>query len=65
MIASFMPGLQLYQKRMWEKATQAFKNHVVFFPEDAVGKIYLDRCRAYLAAPPAEDWDGVHQMETK
>jgi len=65
MIDSFMPSLEAYRETSWERATQLFETHVKIFPEDPVGKIYLDRCRAFTAAPPVADWDGVYQMETK
>ncbi len=65
MLDSFMPGLETYRDRRWEKAKDLFQQHVLLFPEDPVGKIYLDRCRTFLTAAPADDWDGVYQMETK
>ena len=65
MIDSFLPALEAYKTRQWDIATQLFEQHGIFFPEDAVAHIYLDRCRAFQASPPADDWDGVYQMETK
>jgi len=65
MIDSFNPAHEAYNNRQWEMAIGLFEQHVSLFPEDYVGKIYLERCRSFHAQPPAEDWDGVYQMETK
>jgi adenylate cyclase len=65
MIASYMPALETYRMRKWEEALPMFQHHVVLFPEDPVGAIYVDRCRTFCSAPPPDDWDGVYQMETK
>jgi adenylate cyclase len=65
MIASYHPALEAYKAREWQTAHDAFANHQIFFPEDPVGKIYLDRSKGFLVNPPPDDWDGVYQMETK
>ncbi len=65
MIDSFNPAVEAYRNRQWEMATGLFEQHAQTFPEDYVGRIYLERCQAFQAKPPAEDWDGVYQMETK
>ncbi len=65
MIESFIPCIEAYKARQWESATQLFGHHRILFPEDPVGKIYVERCKAFLKAPPTDDWDGVYQMETK
>jgi len=65
MIASFNPAMEAYRTRDWEKAIDLFERHTALFPEDHVGKIYLERCRHFLLEPPPENWDGVHQMEAK
>jgi adenylate cyclase len=65
MIESFNPAMEAYRARDWEKAVSLFEHHAEFFPEDYVGNIYLERSQAFRVKPPAEDWDGVYQMETK
>lgn len=65
MLQSFTEGLQAYKEHNWEAAALLFEKHVELFPEDPVGGIYLGRCHAFMTTPPAEDWDGVFQMETK
>jgi len=65
MIDSFNPALEAYRKWQWEMAVGLFERHTQLFPEDYVGKIYLERCQSFFSKPPAEDWDGIYQMETK
>jgi len=65
MIASFQPAHEAYRARTWQEAVALFVQHLVLFPEDSVGKVYLGRCQYFCEHPPAEDWDGVYQMETK
>lgn len=65
MIDSFNPAMEAYRNRQWQIAIGLFEQHSNMFPEDYVGKLYLERCQAFLEAPPAENWDGVFQMETK
>jgi adenylate cyclase len=65
MIDSFNPAMEAYRNRQWEMAVGLFEQHLQNFPEDYVGTIYLERCQGFFAKPPAEDWDGVYQMETK
>ncbi len=65
MTESFLPALEEYRRRQWAKAAALFQNHTVLFPEDPVGRLYLGRCRSFISMPPADDWDGVFQMETK
>jgi adenylate cyclase len=65
MTDSFMPCIEAYKNRQWEMACGLFNQHCLLFPEDPVGRIYRERCRAFLLQPPVDDWDGVYQMETK
>jgi adenylate cyclase len=65
MIESYNPALAAYHSREWEIAHELFARHQIYFPEDPVGQIYVERCKGFLSSPPADNWDGVHQMETK
>ncbi len=65
MIESFIPSHEKYQRREWDSATRLFEKHFLLFPEDPLGRIYLERSRAFLSQPPPNNWDGVYQMESK
>jgi adenylate cyclase len=65
MSRSFQPAHEAYRNREWETACRLFEEHAILFPEDTVGKLYVKRCRTFVATPPEMDWDGVFQMETK
>ena len=60
-VIRFHRGLELYRSRQWDGAIQLFET----FPDDAVGRIYVERCRAYRQNPPPSDWDGVADLKTK
>jgi adenylate cyclase len=51
--ADFPAALGLYQ-RLLEA-----------FPDDAVGQLFVERCREYLRNPPNPDWGGITRMTTK
>jgi adenylate cyclase len=65
MIRSFQPAFEAYRNREWELACGLFAQHMILFPEDTVGRLYIRRCETFIATPPEPAWDGVFQMETK
>jgi adenylate cyclase len=58
-------ALALYRRRDWTGATRLFERILQMRPSDGPARILATRCRAYLAQPPAENWDGVLRMEEK
>lgn len=63
--AAFEEGLNYYRIRQWEHAISSFEKARVFIPEDGPSQKYIDRCRAFIAEPPPENWDGVFEMKSK
>jgi adenylate cyclase len=63
-MGEFEAGLQLYRGREFEKAMSIFERLAENF-SDETSKLYRERCREYLAAPPPEDWDGVYTAKAK
>jgi adenylate cyclase len=59
MIECFAEGLSHYRSCDWQGAIQAFEKALAARPEDEPSRIYVDRCRHYQEAPPADDWGGV------
>lgn len=55
--ARFDAALASYIARRWDEAEAAFQEIVERFGDHAA-ELYIDRCRAYRAEPPAADWDG-------
>jgi len=60
-VLKFQRGLELFRGREWDGAIQVFGT----FPDDAVARLYLDRCRAFRQDPPPPEWDGVVDLKTK
>ena len=58
-------ALQLYKERKWQAAQDGFEQALNIDSEDGPSRLYLDRCKQYLANPPGDDWDGVFVMTTK
>jgi class 3 adenylate cyclase len=54
----FAEGLGLYRERRFEAALRAFEAS----PEDPASRVFAERCRAFLAVPPPEGWDGVYEV---
>jgi hypothetical protein len=32
---------------------------------DGAARLYMDRCRKFIADPPPDDWDGVNNLTQK
>ncbi len=66
MVHTFEKGLGLYKSQQWDDAIQCFEavrqNHQ---PNDYASTMYIERCQAMKANPPAPDWDGAYTMTTK
>jgi adenylate cyclase len=64
-LASFEKALGLYKERRWKEALAAFARTIKLDGLDAPSKVYYLRSRAYIAAPPGADWDGVFNLSAK
>lgn len=59
--ADFTVAFADYQHGNWEQALQGFQRLIDAYPQDGLGRIYLERCQYYQMNPP-DGWDGVwHQ----
>ncbi len=58
-------GLEHYKKRDFQNAMGQFQKILDVIPDDGPSKLYIDRCKQYIAEPPPQDWDGVYTMTTK
>jgi class 3 adenylate cyclase len=64
-LASWERAVQLFEERQFEKAGELFSSLLKTRGDDDTAKIYEDRCRVFIAAPPPEDWDGVNNLTRK
>ena len=65
MVGSFEAGLRAYRAQRWEDAMQSFQQVLDTVPGDLPSRLYIQRCKAFMATLPPPDWDGVYTMETK
>jgi adenylate cyclase len=65
LVEKFERALDLYKDGNYKDALSGFESCVQFSPEDGPSLVYVDRCRDFIATPPAANWDGVFTMESK
>jgi adenylate cyclase len=61
----FARARELYRRREWEAALDAFQELLEKWPKDGPAHVYVERCQEYLDAEPPADWDGVFVMSHK
>jgi adenylate cyclase len=65
LVELFGRGLAAYKQRDWRAAKIGFEEVLHRWPNDSPARIFLARCKEYLAEEPAGDWDGVYVMKHK
>jgi adenylate cyclase len=58
-------GIELFNKREWEKARNAFKSALKVVKDDGPSKTYIERCAEFIEKPPSKKWDGVYKLSAK
>jgi adenylate cyclase len=61
----FEAGLRAYGAQHWEDAIERFQEVLEAVPGDPPSRLYIQRCKAFMATPPPSDWDGVYTVQTK
>ena len=59
----FAEGYGLYGAQEWDRAEASFQQAAA--QGDAPAAIFVTRCQAFRAQPPATDWDGTYTFTTK
>ena len=54
-----------YRGRRFGEARATFAALLAERPDDEPCRVYVERCEAFLAAPPPPDWDGVYELHDK
>jgi adenylate cyclase len=65
LLRRFELALGLYRARDFDAALDALLAITADFPDDPPTRVYIERCRAYLAKAPAPGWDGVYGVAVK
>jgi adenylate cyclase len=63
--ADYAAALEAYRTQHWAAASDLFEAVIGKRGGDGPSATMLKRCRAFLATPPAEDWDGVYEATRK
>lgn len=61
---AFEDALRLYREREFSQAMQIFVR-LAAQKQDKVSQLYAERCREFIACPPAVEWDGVFVAKAK
>ena len=62
---AFKAGLAAYRARDFVAAQRFFSAGAAANEDEKPSRLYLERCRHYLASPPPADWDGVWVLTEK
>jgi adenylate cyclase len=71
LVEIFSQALECYENRQWKKASEGFRDsleietRLAFNPDGGPSAVYLERCGKFKTRPPADDWDGVHNLTEK
>jgi len=61
----FTEGVGKYRERHWDEALSFFHQALELDPTDGPSKVYIKRCHEFMANPPPENWDAVHNLDSK
>jgi hypothetical protein len=64
-LARFNDALAAWAAHRFADARALFVSCLADDPTDTVAALYVERCDAFIAAPPSPDWDGVTRLTTK
>ena len=64
-ITAYEGGLDAYARRDWAGAIALFESAAAARGDDLPSRIFIERCRKYLASPPPEDWTAVSILAEK
>jgi adenylate cyclase len=61
----FEAALEIFEKKDWKGAKEAFLELSARRPDDGPNKKYVKHCDDFTHKPPVESWDGVFQLTEK
>src|SRR5262245_19923605 len=64
-LETYEEGLEKFRARDFTEAKVLFSRFLEFYPDDPLGKLYLERTLEYEQTPPNEAWEAVEIFEKK
>jgi adenylate cyclase len=64
-LETYVGGLEAYKRRDFKSAEVQFEAALALDPMDGPSRVYLERTKEYLVAPPPANWDGVYELKSK
>jgi adenylate cyclase len=64
-LMEYRDALDAYRGQRWQAALGLFASVLEKRKNDGPSRVMIERCRSYVTAPPAEDWDGVFTATRK
>jgi class 3 adenylate cyclase/CheY-like chemotaxis protein len=64
-LAAWERAVDFFEKRQFEQSEGLFEDLAKADAGDSTARIYISRCRAFIANPPPDDWDGVNNLTQK
>jgi adenylate cyclase len=64
-VALFGEALRAFKNRSWDEAEEKLQGVIQLCGDDKLSRFYIERCAAFRAQAPADDWEGVVLMEEK
>jgi adenylate cyclase len=65
LVAHFAVAREAYKQRDWRAAVSAWSAILQRWPDDGPSRVFLSRCKEYIAEEPPVAWDGVYAMKHK
>ncbi len=64
-LAHYSRGLEAFHRHDFTLALGYFQAAAELDPEDGPSRLYIERCRQFMIAPPPRDWDFVERRQFK
>jgi adenylate cyclase len=64
-VRAYEAGLDAYARRGWAEAVELFQRVIAMRGRDRPSEIFIERCRNYMAFPPADQWTAVSILAEK
>jgi adenylate cyclase len=64
-LETYREGLKAYTERRWDEGIAYMEHAMIYWPDDPVCNLYIERMRLYQIHPPKPEWNGVFVLESK